>query len=341
MNDTATMSAVRAERFGPPQVLEFVDAPRPQPGPGEVLIRVRSAAVNYSDVMRRRASAYPFPTELPYVPGSEVAGEVEALGQGVEGPAVGTPVFAIVGRAGEGGYAQYAVAAAPQVIPMPPGLDFDVAAGIAVAGATAHLVLHDVARLGADETVYVPAAAGGVGSIAVQLAKHHGARVIAGASTEAKRRLATELGADATVDTSGRGWTEQLSEHAPQGVDVLLEMAGGDSLEQAMACVAPFGRVVVYGSAADAPRTLSQPTLDRWLSSPALGQTISAFNLGAYFGMRPQAAGQALQALIGLVASGKIRPQIGHVLPLREAADAHRLLERRASQGKIILHPWD
>lgn len=341
MNQPSTMSVVQAERFGSADVLHLIEAPRPTPGTGQILIRVASAAVNYSDVMRRRASAYPFPTELPYVPGSEVAGHVEALGEGVEGPPVGTPVFAVVGRSGEGGYAQYAVAAAPQVIPVPPGLDLDVAAGLVVAGATAHLILHDVAHLGTDETVFIPAAAGGVGSVAVQLAKHHGARVIAGASTAAKRSRATELGADETVDTSKASWVDGLRKLADAGVDVLLEMAGGDALERGMSCLAPFGRAVVYGSAADAKRSLSQKTLDHWLSTPALNQTISAFNVGAYFGLRPQAAGQALEQVIGLVASGTIRLTIDHVLPLREAAQAHRLLEGRSSTGKIILHPWD
>ena len=337
----STMQAIRADRFGAADVLQLVNVPRPEPGEGELLIKVESASVNYSDVMRRRASPYPFPTPQPYVPGSEIAGRVEALGPGVQGPAVGTPVFAVVGQYGEGGYAQYAVAGAPQVMPIPPGFDLDVAAGLLVAGATAMLLVHDVARLQPQESIFVPAAAGGVGSIVVQIAKAHGARVIASASTPEKRARARQLGADAVVDYTANDWPNALREAAPTGVDVLLDMAGGDSLERGLTCLAPLGRAIVYGAASTTPRTLSQAALDHWLSTPALGQSITSFNIGLLFGMRPQVAGAAVGRLIEAIASGTVEPQIDHILPLREAQRAHTMLEGRTSTGKIVLHPWD
>jgi NADPH:quinone reductase len=149
------MQAVQAKRFGPPDVLVLEEVPVPRPGPGQVLIKVESAGVNFSDVKRRRNDAYPFPTTLPYTPGGEVAGTVEALGEGAEGPSVGTPVFALVGADGSTGYAQFALANASGVIPIPPGLSADAASGLVIAGSTAVLILKEAARLRAGETVLV------------------------------------------------------------------------------------------------------------------------------------------------------------------------------------------
>ena len=148
------MWAVQCEEFGSPDVLVYRELPIPKPGTGQILIKVESAAVNFADVLRRRNSVYPFPTALPYIPGSEVAGIVEALGAGVAGPPVGTPVFALVGNDGSTGYAQYALANAPQVTPLPPGLSKDIACGLIVAGATAVLTLKESARLQAGEGLW-------------------------------------------------------------------------------------------------------------------------------------------------------------------------------------------
>ena len=141
------MKAVRAHSYGSPDVLVYEDVPNPTPGPGQLLIRVESVAVNYSDIIRRSNTPYPFPTPLPYTPGNEVAGQVVALGEGVAEPPIGTPVFALVGADGSTGYAQYAVANAPQVIPIPPGLSMNEACALVVAGATAVLILRQVAHL--------------------------------------------------------------------------------------------------------------------------------------------------------------------------------------------------
>ena len=337
-----TMQAVRARRFGPPDVLVLEEVPLPRPEAGQVLIKVESASVNFSDVKRRRNDAYPFPTPLPYTPGGEVAGVVEALGDGVDGPPPGTPVFALVGGDGSSGYAQFALADAAQVIPIPPGVDPDVAAGLVVAGTTAVLLLREAARLRPGESVLVQGAAGGVGGYAVQIAKLLGAGTVIGAAgSPEKRAAALERGADHAVDYTRPDWPARVRElTGGRGVDVLLEMAGGPSFEQGLACLAPFGRAVVYGSASGQPLRFAPDAILRLFYDPAPNQSLVAFNLGLWFGLRPELAVDALRTLIGFVSSGQVEVRVGHVLPLSRAAEAHRMLEERRTTGKIVLKPW-
>ncbi|CAA9570115.1 MAG: Quinone oxidoreductase [uncultured Thermomicrobiales bacterium] len=336
------MQAVRANRFGQADVFELEDVPMPQPGPGQVLIRVESAAVNFADVKRRRSDPYPFPTSLPYTPGGEVAGTVEELGDGVDGLPVGTPVFALVGNDGSSGYAQFALASAPQVIPIPPGLSPDVASGLVIAGSAALLILREAACLRAGESVLVQGAAGGVGGYAVQIAKLLGAGLVIGAAgTHEKRAAALALGADLVVDYTQADWPDRVRELTNgRGVEVLLEMAGGATFERGITCLAPFGRVVVYGSSSGESLQMRADTINTLFYDPSPNQSLIAFNLGLWFGIRPDVAVDALTTLIGFVASGQVDVPIGHVLPLSRAADAHRMLEERRSTGKIILKPW-
>ena len=336
------MQAIQINRYGPPEVLEYRELPTPTAGPGQILIRVESAAVNYADVMRRSNAPYPFPTPLPFIPGGEVAGIVAALGAGVTGPPVGTPVFALVGADGSSGYAQFALAAAPNVIPIPPTLSPDAACGLVVAGVTAQLLLTEVTKLQPGERVLIPGAAGGVGGYAVQIARALGAgQVIAAASTPAKQEQARALGADAAVDYTQPDWSEQVRAlTGGAGVDVVLEMSGGPTLAESLRCLAPFGRAVVYGMASRTPLTLDAATLEAFFYRPALNQSLHAFNLGLWFGLRPAAAVAGLQALVGRAASGELRVPIGQTLPLAQAAEAHRLLETRQTTGKLILKPW-
>jgi NADPH2:quinone reductase len=235
------MKAIQMTEQGGPEVLRLADLPDPQPGPGQVLIRVSAAAVNFSDVMRRRGDVYPVPTPSPFVPGAEVAGTVEAVGDGVTGLPVGTRVFGTVGADASGGYAELALAYAAAVIPIPAGLDPDAAAGIVVSGLAASLILADAAKIAEGETVFVPAAAGGVGSYAVQIARLLGAStVIAAASTDAKRQTALALGADHAVDYTAAGWVDEvLALTGGRGVDVALEMSGPDRLAQTLRILAP------------------------------------------------------------------------------------------------------
>ena len=336
------MKAVRAKSFGTPDVLVLEEVPVPRPGAGQLLIRVESAGVNFSDVKRRRNDPYPFPTTLPYTPGGEVAGTVEELGEGVEGPTVGTPVFALAGDDGSSGYAQFAVAYASGVIPIPPGLSADVASGLVIAGSTAVLILKEAARLQSGETVLVQGAAGGVGSYAVQVAKLLGAGTVIGAAgTSEKREAVLALGADHAVDYTQEDWPEQVRElTGGRGVDVVLEMAGGAAFEHSLSCLAPFGRAVVYGSTSGEPLRMGPETIDTFFYDPSPNQSIVAFNLGLWFGSRPEAAVGALQTLIGYVSSGRVKVPIGQVLPLSRAAEAHRMLEERRTTGKVVLKPW-
>ena len=329
--------------------LLFVDKPPgllSVPGRGAhladcLLVRVQAASVNFSDVMRRRGDVYPFPTAFPYTPGSEVAGTVEALGDGVDGPAPGTPAFAFVGADASGGYAEFALAQAHSVVPLPPGTPPEVACGLGVAGTTAMLVLREVARVGEGDTVVVPAAAGGVGGLAVQLAKHLGAaRVVGLASTPEKRAHAEGLGADLALDPADTSWPDAVRQATDgHGADVVLEMTGGDTFDRSLSALAPFGRVVVYGMAGGSQLTLSPESVRHLFYDPSLNNALLAFNLGLWFGTRPQVAGAALREVVGLVASGAVRPSVGAVLPLSSAAEAHRRLEGRETTGKLVLVP--
>lgn len=337
------MKAIQMQQYGDPDVLVYTSLPEPEPGPGQILIKVESVAVNYSDIMRRSNTPYPFPTPLPFIPGGEVAGTVEQLGEGVTRPPIGTAVFALAGQGGSTGYAQYAVADATLVIPIPPSLSMDEASSLIVAGATAMLIVKAVAKLQAHESILIPGAGGGVGNYAVQIAKMLGAEVVIGAVSSASKREATlAAGADSVIDYTQSDWPNQVREitHG-RGVDVALEMSGGQIFAQTLDCLAPFGRVVVYGMASLQPLQLDQETLLKFFYSPAYNQSLHVFNLGLWFGLRPEAAGKALQDLIGFAASGQIKVPVGQMLPLSRAAEAHRMIEDRRTTGKVILKPWE
>ena len=335
------MKVMRAHEYGTPDVLRYETAWDLNPAAGEILIKVESASVNYSDIARRSNALYPFPTPLPYIPGSEVAGVIEALGEGVKGPPVGTPVFALAG-AGSNGYAQYVLTPARQVVPIPEGVSPDEAAALPVAGTTALMVLRETANLQPGETVLIQGAAGGVGSYAVQLAKILGAgKVIGLTSSAAKERKVLELGADYAVDYTRPDWPERVRDlTGGQGADVILEMSGGEVFGQGLGCLAPFGRCVVYGMASGQPLVFDEPSVKSFFYNPSLNQSVHVFNFGLWFGMRTGQAARAMGDLIGYVASKQVKVEIDQVLPLSQAAEAHRLIEQRKTTGKIILKPW-
>jgi NADPH:quinone reductase len=334
------MLAARMHRTGGPDVLALEEVPTPEPGPGQVRIRVESAAVNFADVVRRRGGPYPFPTPLPFVPGSEVAGAVDAFGRGVDSTLVGVDVLAMVGH-GDGGYAEQAVTAVEQVVPRPAGLSADEAAGTAVAGTTAALLLGEVARLQPGESVLVPAAAGGVGGLTVQLARHLGAALVVGVvGSQDKVEVARGHGAHEVLLADDPGLADRVRElTGGRGVDLALDMAGGASPGRTLGALAPFGRLVVFGAASGRRVELSDDEVSRWLLDPALDQSVTAFNLGAWFGARPQQAGAALGRVLALVGDGTLRVPVGHVLPLSRVAEAHELIESRRSTGKVVLRP--
>ena len=326
----AQMKAIRVDEFGEPEVLKQVEVERPSPDEGEVLIEIKSAGVNYADTMRRR-NQYVESQWLPFTPGSEVAGMVAELGDEVEDVNVGDRVVTLLGT---GGYAAYAVARARNLIPIPDGMDFDEAAAIPLQGLTAYHVLETSGQLKEGESVLVHAAAGGVGYLAVQMAKLMGASpVIATASTQEKLDLAKDLGADVLIDYTEEDWPERVREATDgDGADVILEMVGGDFLQKNLQCLNTFGRMVVYGAASG----------DRGSLVPAElmmnNHVVAGFYLPNIMA-RPKLFGPSLEKVLGWISSGELKLNVGARYPLEQARDAHDALEGRETTGKIVLNP--
>lgn len=326
------MKAVVVEEPGGPEVLRFEDVTRPEPGPGEVLIEVEAAGVNYADTGVRAGMAFgPHEGRFPVTPGFEVAGTVARLGEGVEGLRRGARVAAVLES---GGYAEYAVAPAGMVVEVPEGVGLETAVGaLLVQGITAYGVLHDAGRMRAGESVLVQAAAGGVGSLAVQLAKLAGT-VVATAGSPEKRELAASLGADVMVDYAREGWPEEvLGATDGRGVDVVLESVGGEAGAEAFGCLAPLGRLVVFGAASGRP--MPPPDLMR--------MNVGGMELIGFGGpwIRPGAAGRAREAISGHLLKGELRVVVGRTFPLEKAAEAHRAVEGRATTCKVVLKVRD
>lgn len=243
------MRAVRVEEPGGPEALVSRELETPEPGVGEVSIRVEVAGVNYADTGVRAGMMFgPHQHELPLTPGFEVAGTVAALGEGVEGPAEGTRVAAVLYS---GGYAEYAVSRAESLVEVPDGVSLEVAtAALLVQGVTAYGVLHDAGRFVPGESVLVQAAAGGIGSLAGRFARLAGADRVIGIAGSEEKRLVLELGVDLAVDYGEEDWPERVLEATDgRGVDVVLESVGGDAGARAFECLAPLGRLVMFGAA--------------------------------------------------------------------------------------------
>jgi NADPH:quinone reductase len=315
------MRAIQIEEFGGPEVLQLADVPIPEPGEGEVLIRVSRAGMNYADT-HQRTNDYLARYELPLVPGGEVAGVREDTGERV------------VAMCGLGGYAEYATAPAALTFPMPDGVDDAAALALLIQGLTAWHLYRTSAKVAQGESVVVHAAAGGVGSLAVQLGKPMGAgRVIATASTEEKRALALELGADVAIDASPEGMKERLEE-ANDGakVDAVFDMAGGEVFEASLAALAPFGRLVTYGIASHQPNEISSGALMR------RSRAVVGFWLMHCIG-RPEMVDEALADLFTRVQRGELRVHVGGTYPLADAARAQVDLAERRTMGKLLLDP--
>lgn len=331
------MKAIRFHEHGEPDVLRYEDVPDPSPGAGQVSLRVLAAGVNYADTSRRKGgTSYPRPTPLPFAPGSEVVGTVEKLGNGVTGIERGATVMAWLGQ---GGYAEQAVANTADLLPVPDGIKPAEALALIIQGLSAALILKTSARLKAGDSVLIEGAAGGVGTIAVQLAKIYGAgRVIGAASTAEKRALVTSLGADATVDYTKPDWAAEVkAKNSGHGVDVILEMTGGSVFEQALECLAPGGRMVGYGNASRQPMMLNVQRLF------AQNQSVTGFFLSGSIALqsqdRPGFVGKLLAELGDYVRDGRLRLQLGGTYKLAQAAEAHRAIETRGTTGKIVLVP--
>ncbi|MFD2796211.1 zinc-binding alcohol dehydrogenase family protein [Promicromonospora vindobonensis] len=315
------MRAVQVTEFGGPEVLKAVDLPEPTAGPGQVLIDVTRVGVNYADT-HQVENSYQTPTRLPHVPGGEVVGRTQD----------GRRVAALLTG---GGYAQRAVADEAMTFPVPDDVDDLTALSMLVQGTTAWILLRKNAHLEPGESVVVHAAAGGVGTIAVQLAKTWGAgRVIATASSDNKRTLALELGADVAVESRAADMTATLLDANGRRVDIVLDMVGGTTTDQSVAALAPFGRLVFYGMAG---RTPPKPIELRNLLGHS--STVAGMWLPHVFSLPGDIYRTALNELFDLARTGRIRAVAGGEYALSDARAAHEALRSRGTVGKLLLDP--
>jgi len=328
------MKAVQINRFGGPEVLEAVEVPTPTAGSGQLLVRIHAIGVNFADTLMR-ADRYAMTPPLPALIGSEAAGVVEALGAGVDGFKLGQRVAAPLFAAdGMGAYAEYIAIDASLAVPLPDGMSFEQAAAVLNQGLTALYLTRQAPPKG--KTVLVSAAAGGVGSVLVQLAKRAGARkVIAAASTPAKLDFAKTLGADAGVNYTQADWTEELRRVTDgAGPDIIYESAGGDVTGACLAALAVKGQIVVYGALNIQRFQLGVPEL---LGLIFKNQSLTGFAFIPLLTPADMRAG--LAELFDLVIRKELVVTIGGRYPLTDASKAHAALEGRGTTGKLILTP--
>ncbi|WP_368504813.1 zinc-binding alcohol dehydrogenase family protein [Alkalihalophilus sp. As8PL] len=327
------MRAIQFTTYGGPEVLKMVDLELPKPESNEVIIKIEAIGVNYADTARREGQ-YVVPTPLPFVPGAEVAGVVDEVGSDVSTVKVGDRVVTLLGSKKATGYAEYSIADDRGLMPIPEGVSFEQAVALPLQGLSAYHILKTMGQLEEGDTVLVHAAAGGVGTIAVQLAKLMGAgKVIATASSPEKLELASELGADVLINYTEDNWYEQVLDATNgRGVNVALEMAGGRVFIDTLKCLATFGRLVVYGVASGEQSPFNPSSL------MARNQSVIGFFLPQIM-RKPRLLQSSMKELLGYVGSGQLKLQIGGTYPLEEAAEVHSLMQGRKTTGKLILKP--
>jgi NADPH2:quinone reductase len=324
------MRAVICKAFGPPENLVVEEVPQPTPGPGQVLVEVKAAAVTFPDTLMLE-DKYQFKAPPPYTPGGEVAGVVAALGEGVTGFAVGDRIVGGLGTTG--GMAEFAVVSAAGARPLPAGVGFAESTGLNYAYGTTLYGLKYRGELKAGESLLVLGAGGNVGLTAVELGKLMGARVIAAASSEEKLDLCRERGADETINYA----TENLKDRAKEltggeGVDVVYDCVGGAYAEAALRAIAWQGRFLVIGFTAGIPAIPLNLTL---LKSC---QIVGVF-YGAMTARDPVLRDAVASELIDLTATGKLRPHVSGRYPLERAGEALRSLMDRKALGKVVVEP--
>lgn len=315
------MRAIQMTEFGGPEVLRLAEVPIPEPAPGEAVIKVTRAGLNFADT-HTRTNSYVGETSLPLVPGGEVAGTLCETGERV------------VALVGSGGYAEYASAPEEMIFPIPDGVDDGTALALIIQGTTAWHLLRTAARLAEGETIVVHSAAGGVGSLATQLARSFGAgRVIATASTAEKRKLAMELGADIAVTGEAGGLTERLIDaNGGREIDVILDSSGGEVFDASIRALARFGRIVVNGIATGESNTVRTGSLLRH------SRSVVGFYLFHCL-ERPGMFADALADLFDRAGRGELRAIVGQTYPLDQAPQAQIDLQARRTTGKLLLDP--
>lgn len=331
------MKLVRYYTSGGPEVLQIEEVAVPQPEAGQVLVKVKAIDIGYVDTqMRNEGSPWGTPS-FPVAPGDYVYGTVVQVGSEVDEVHVGEQ---ILGFAPSGAYAEYTlVPLALRFHPLPEAsLSPEELVTLPVAGETAYHLLATSAQVRPGEHVLIHAAAGGIGHFAVQLARAMGAgQILATASSAAKLDVAQALGADTLINYTEPGWTEQVMQATEgKGVDVLLDMVGGQILIESLPLLAPFGRLIIYGAASgNIPALPSESLLSLMMGM----KRIEGFSSFTFMQRHPDLIAQGRQAFRHYVEQGKVRPHIMHTFALEDAAEAHRLLESRASYGKIVLCP--
>lgn len=322
------MKAVRIHQFGGPEVLQYEEVPTPAPGPGQVLVKLAAAGLNYSDVHQRTGH---FPNKLPYTMGREGSGTVAAVGPQVTSFKGGEPV-AYTGV--PGAYAEYALVPAERLVRMPAGLDVKVGAAAMLQGMTAHYLAYTTYPLKPGDSCLIHAAAGGVGLLFVQMAKQCGAQVFGTASTEEKAGLAREAGADEVILYTQQDFETELKRLTNgQGVNVVYDSVGRTTFEKSLNCLKPLGHLVLYGQASGPVAPFDPAILSAkgslFLTCPSLPHYI------ADRASLEKRSGDVLE----WIASGKLKLRIEFTFPLANVAEAHRSLEGRKTTGKVLLMP--
>jgi NADPH2:quinone reductase len=329
------MKAIFYSEFGNRSVLTYGDRPAPEPGPDELLLQTTRTSVNFVDV-RERQGIYNKPethggkTYLPHTPGLQAVGNVRAVGSNVDHSWIGQKVMAYTPAGG--GYAEQTVARAEFCLPIPPRQDENIFAALPNQGLTAYILLTTTVQLKAGESILVQGASGGVGSLLIPMAKMMDAGLVLGtASSSGKLDFVKKLGADDAIDYTDNHWVKHVLERTNgKGVDIILESVGGEIFDQSFDCLAIFGRLAIYGST----RGPGQAVPPRSLLGKA--QSLTGFYLPVFL-QRPNLIRAGLRFLMHAAADGKVVPSISRVLPLREAAEAHRILEDREVRGTLLL----
>ena len=324
------MKAVLCKAYGMPDTLVVEELEPLHPGRGQVVVSVKACGVNFPDTLIIQGK-YQLKPEMPFSPGSEVAGIVKEVGEGVQGYRAGDQVIAFTGF---GGFAEEVVVDAIKLIPMPPGLDFTVASAFVLTYGTAHHALKDRAQLQAGETLLVLGAAGGVGLAAIEIGKQLGATVIAAASSDERLETSRQHGASEFINYATQDLRERIKQiTAGKGIDVVFDPVGGDFTEPALRSMAWKGRYLVIGFAAgDIPRIPLNLTLLK-------GCSIVGVFWGAFAEREPRHNAENLRELLTWLAQGKLRPHISATYPLERAADALYDMMNRKVQGKVVLVP--
>ncbi|MEU2284525.1 zinc-binding dehydrogenase [Streptomyces sp. NPDC013178] len=325
------MRAVEFQEYGGPEVLKVVQGETPEPGPGQVTIDAAYVGVNFAD-LKARAEGYRVES-LPFRPGLEVSGRIRAVGPDVEGLRPGQEVAALVNS---GAYAEVVVAETATVFPLPEGLDLRSAATLPTVVPTAHALLHEVGRLRAGESVLVHGAAGGIGTVAGQLARAAGAGAVYGVvSSASKAEHALKHGYD-EVFTADSFPDDVRSATGGRGVDLVLDPVGGDALRRGLDALAVFGRLVSFGNASGAaPWQVGQPELY------AQGRSVAGFSILALAQSAPEALRSLAERAFRKVTDGTVSLPVTAEFPLSDAAEAHRLMGGRTSTGKLLLRVAD